>query len=196
MVDPYAVLGVRPGSTEQQVAAAYKQLAKRWHPDRGAGEEGERRMAEINVAYDVLRAGEPGGARLEDRVAGSGRPAGSDSRRVHGWWLPDWIRRALGAELLQALSQQEEILLVTPVSTSASPRAILAVTERRLLWLLDDAPVARVRSLPFRDVAEVEERRKRRHVALTVRTLTGRRHVFHGLRAHTAATIAEHVRPA
>ena len=24
---------------------AYKELAKRWHPDRGAGEEGERRMA-------------------------------------------------------------------------------------------------------------------------------------------------------
>jgi hypothetical protein len=197
MVDPYAVLGVRPGSTEQQVAAAYKQLAKRWHPDRGAGEEGERRMAEINVAYDVLRAGEPGGARLEDRVAGSGRPAGSDSRRVHGWWLPDWIRRALGAELLQALSQQEEILLVTPVSTSASPRAILAVTERRLLWLLDDAPVARVRSLAFRDVAAVghQLRRPRRRLAtLAVRSLGGRRHTFGGLHPQTALAIERHVR--
>src|SRR5215470_19281819 len=57
-VDPYAVLGVRPGSTESEVAAAYKDLAKRWHPDRGAGEEGERRMAEINAAYDAVRAGE------------------------------------------------------------------------------------------------------------------------------------------
>src|SRR4051794_41142371 len=58
-VDPYAVLGVRPGSPESEVAAAYKQLAKQWHPDRGAGEEGERRMAEINVAYEALRDGDP-----------------------------------------------------------------------------------------------------------------------------------------
>ena len=48
--------------------------------------------------------------------------------------------------------------LVTPTSTWASPRAILAVTERRLLWLLDDAPVARVHSLAFRNVAEIEHR--------------------------------------
>jgi hypothetical protein len=180
-VDPHAVLGVRPGSTEQQVAAAYKQLAKQWHPDRGAGEEGERRMAEINVAYDSLRAGDEGDAR----VAGSHRP---EDRRVQGW--------NLGDELLLALTDGEEVVLATAASTSASPRTILVVTGRRLLWLLDDVPVARVRTLPFRDVAAVEERRKRRHVSLSVRTHTGRRHVFHELRPHTAATIAEHVRPA
>jgi hypothetical protein len=190
-VDPYAVLGVRPGSTEQEVAAAYKQLAKRWHPDRGAGEEGARRMAEINVAYDVLRAGD---AR---DPAGATAPEPEGSRRGGlGGWLPQWMRRALGYELLQSLTEGEEVLVVTPASMSASPRTILAVTERRLLWLLDDAVVARVRSLPFRDVAIVQERRRRRHVSLTVRTLTGRRHVFHELRPHTAATIAKHVRPA
>jgi DnaJ domain len=190
-VDPYAVLGVRPGSTEQEVAAAYKQLAKQWHPDRGAGEEGTRRMAEINVAYDVLRAGD---AR---DPAGATAPEPEGTRRGGlGGWLPQWMRRALGYELLQSLTEGEEVLVVTPASMSASPRTILAVTERRLLWLLDDAVVARVRSLPFRDVAVVQERRRRRHVSLTVRTLTGRRHVFHELRPHTAATIAKHVRPA
>jgi hypothetical protein len=183
-VDPYAVLGVRPGSTESQVAAAYKQLAKRWHPDGGAGEEGERRMAEINVAYDSLR----GDARPAARAAGSPRPQGSGFRRVQGWQL--------GHELRQALTDGEEVVLATAASTSASPRTILVVTERRLLWLLDDVPVARVRTLPFRDVAAVEERRKRRHVSLSVRTHTGRRHVFHELRPHTAATIAQRVRPA
>jgi hypothetical protein len=70
------------------------------------------------------------------------------------------------------------------------------LTERRLLWLLDDAPVARVRSLALRDVAHVEERRRRRNVSLSIRTHTGRRHVFHELRPHTAETIAKHVRPA
>jgi curved DNA-binding protein CbpA len=190
-VDPYAVLGVRPGSTEQQVAAAYKQLAKQWHPDRGAGEEGERRMAEINAAYDVIRD-----ARVAAHAAGTPRPAASDVPGTMGSWLAAWLRRALGAELLQALSEGEDVLVVTPASLSASPRAILAVTERRLLWLLDDAPVARVRSLALRDVASVEERARRRRASLTVRTLSGRRHVFHDLRPHTAATIAKHVRPA
>ncbi len=187
-VDPYAVLGVRPGSTESQVAAAYKQLAKRWHPDRGAGEEGERRMAEINAAYDVLRAGE-----LHGPDAPSPAPAKPGGL---GAWLPPWTRRALGRELLLSLTDREDVLLVTPASLSSSPRAILALTERRLLWLLDDVPVARVRSLALRDVADVEERRRRRHVSLAIRTLTGRRHVFHDLRPHTAATIAKHVRPA
>jgi DnaJ domain len=184
-VDPYAVLGVRPGSTESEVAAAYKELAKRWHPDRGAGEDGERRMAEINAAYDVLRAGDVHG------------PAATPERaRGAGGWLAPWMRRALGGELLRALTEGEDVLVVTPASLSASPHAVLALTERRLLWLLDDAPVARVRSLALREVARVEERRKRRHTSLAVHTLTGRRHVFHELRPHTAATIAKHVRPA
>jgi hypothetical protein len=91
------------------------------------------------------------------------------------------------------------VRLVCPASTWASPRAILAVTDRRLLWLLDDAPVARVRSLAFRDVEAVTHqlRRPRRRVAtLTVRSHGGRRHSFTGLRPHTAATIERHVRDA
>ena len=87
------------------------------------------------------------------------------------------------------LTPGEDVRLVTPTSTWASPRAILAVTERRLLWLLDDAPVARVHSLAFRNVAEIEHRVRRKHATLTVRALTGRRHVFHELRPHTAARI-------
>jgi DnaJ domain len=177
-VDPYAVLGVRPGSSEREVAAAYKDLAKRFHPDRGGGAEGERRMREINAAYEELRA------------PGPQPPAPAPTAPA------DPLRGALGPELRQALGADEAVRLVTPTSTWASPHAVLVVTERRLLWLLDDAPVARVRSLAFRDVAAVEERRRRRRTTLTVRTLAGRRHVFHDLRAATAATIAKHLRPA
>jgi DnaJ-like protein len=188
-VDPYAVLGLAPGAPERDVTAAYRELAKRWHPDRGAGAEREQRMAEINAAYDLLRST----AETERRRP---RPAPAGSRR-RGGWLPDAVRRALGAELLDALADGEAVRLVTPVATWSSPRAILAVTERRLLWLLDDAPVARVRTLSFRDVAHVEHhlRRPRRRVAtLTLRTLAGRRLAFTGLRPQTAATIERHVR--
>jgi curved DNA-binding protein CbpA len=33
-VDPFSVLGVAPGASADEVAAAYRDLAKAWHPDR------------------------------------------------------------------------------------------------------------------------------------------------------------------
>ena len=179
-MDPYAVLGVAQTASPEEIAAAYRELAKQWHPDR-RGEEGDRRMAEINVAYDLLRAG---------RAAGGARPAAPPgrARAPRAARLSDALRRALGPELVEALGEGETVRLVTPASTWASPRTILAVTDRRLLWLLDDAPVARVRSLNLRDVTEVASRarRPRRRVhTLQLRTTSGRRHTFSELRPHT-----------
>jgi hypothetical protein len=191
-VDPYAILGVSAMADSGELAAAYRREAKRWHPDRGGGEEAARRMAEINAAYDVLRA-----AAAHQSAA---PPRRAPRRRApRGGWLPEAIRRALGPELLEALSEREAVRLVTPASTWASPRAVLAVTERRLLWLLDDAPVARVRSLAFRDVAAVSlrvHRPRRRAATLSLRTRGGRRHSFADLRPHTAEAIARHLRAA
>lgn len=186
-MDPYEVLGVRQGATAEEVSAAYREQAKRWHPDRGAGAEGEARMAEINVAYDLVRLGERHGPEPAAAPNGVARPAGH--------WLDGTMRRALGPELLDMLNRDEEVRLVTPASTWASPHTVLAVTERRLLWLLDDALVSRAHSLPFRNVSEVHVRKKRKGASLTVRTLAGRRHVFHDLRPHTAQAIARQVRP-
>jgi hypothetical protein len=183
-MDPFTILGVQPGAAERELSAAYRELAKRWHPDRGGGEEAARRMAEINVAYELLRAGEM-------RTV---TPPPPRHRTVD---LSAPLRRALGPELVEALVPGEPVRLVCPASTWASPRAILAVTDRRLLWLLDDAPVARVRWLAFRDVAAIghQVRRPRRRVAtLTVRSHGGRRHAFGGLRPHTAAAIERQVR--
>jgi curved DNA-binding protein CbpA len=185
-VDPYAILGVSEGVDERELAAVYREQAKRWHPDRGGGEEAARRMAEINAAYDLLRAGVA--------QAHGARPA--RRRAAHGSWLPEPVRRALGPELLDALTQAEAVRLVTPASTWASPRAVLAVTERRLLWLLDDAPVGRVRWVAFRDVASVSLRTRRRGATLQLRTHAGRRHSFADLRPPTAAAIEQHLRAA
>jgi hypothetical protein len=191
LVDPYAILGISKVADEREVAAAYRELAKRWHPDQGGGEEAARRMAEINAAYDLLLAG-----AMHQSAAAKAPPRPG---RRRGAWLPEAVRRALGPELLAALSEREAVRLVTPTSTWASPRAVLAVTERRLLWLLDDAPVARVRSLSFRDIATVTtraQRPRRRAATLTLRTTAGRRHSFADLRPQTAAAIEHHVREA
>src|SRR3954453_4330213 len=184
-MDPYAGLGVRPGSPEPEIAAAYREAAKRWHPDR-AGAEGEERMAEINAAYDLVRA-------AAQHEVTAPRPAAAPKRGRRGDWLIAPLRPALGPELLDHLAPGEDVKLVTPTSTWASPRAILAVSDRRLLWLLDDAPVARVHSLAFRNVKDISHRVRRRHATLTVRDIGGRRHVFPDLRPHTAATIERHV---
>ena len=194
VMDPHAVLGVAPGVGERELAAAYREQAKRWHPDRAGDGATARRMAEINAAYDLLRAGamhaQP--AAPPPPTAATVRP-----RRRRGSWLAEPVRRALGPELLLALDEREDVRLVTPASTWASPRSVLAVTDRRLLWLLDDAPVARVRSLAFRDVESVGlrvHRLRRRAATLRLRTVSGRRLSFAGLRLHTAAALERHLR--
>ncbi len=51
--DYYAILGVHPTAEIAVIEAAYKALAKRYHPDvsQDNPEEAHRRMQEINEAY-------------------------------------------------------------------------------------------------------------------------------------------------
>lgn len=192
-MDPHAVLGVEPSASAGEVAAAYRRLAKQWHPDVARGPAAAARMAQINVAYDALR--DPGAwARpgRSPRPPGAAPPAGPPA----GSWLAEEVRRALGRELLVALEPGEPVELVTPTATWASPQAVLALTDRRLIWLLDDAPTHRVRSLRFRDVAHAERRLtwpRRRRAELRVHTTGGRRHAFAELRPAVADAIARRV---
>jgi len=195
-MDPFVVLGLPPGASPQEVSAAYRELAKRWHPDRRGGADAAARMAEINVAYDVLRAGDWQRGAPPRPASGSDGVPGVRPRAAAGGWLAEPLRRALGRELLVALEDREDVALVTPAATWASPRTLLAVTDRRLLWLLDDAPTNRVRSLRYSAIREVAHqlRRPRRRIAvLRVRTVHGRRLSFTELRPATAAAIAGHV---
>ena len=55
MTDPYSVLGLAHGASDEEVKKAYKQLAKKYHPDiAGNSEEAARKMQEINAAYDQI----------------------------------------------------------------------------------------------------------------------------------------------
>ncbi len=194
-MDPYAVLGLPPGATAAELTAAYRRLAKRHHPDRGGGAAAAARMADINAAYDTLRAA----ARPQARPPAAPERPVVRRRRSAGAWLPDVVRRALGRELLGALEEGEDVALVTPTATWASPQALLAVTDRRLLWLLDDAITQRVRYVRFGAIAAVEHRLRRplrRAAVLRVRTTEGRRLDFAELRPQTAALIARHVEAA
>src|SRR3954453_7934439 len=55
--DPYRVLGVSPGASSEELHDAYRRLVKLHHPDRNGGsEESARRFAEIQEAYEEVRA--------------------------------------------------------------------------------------------------------------------------------------------
>ena len=53
--DPYRVLGVNPGATKEEIKAAYRKLAKRYHPDLHPNDPvAAAHMNELNEAYDAL----------------------------------------------------------------------------------------------------------------------------------------------
>ena len=54
--DPYQVLGVSPGASDEEIKQAYRRLAKKYHPDRNPGdEEAARQMQRVNAAYEQIK---------------------------------------------------------------------------------------------------------------------------------------------
>ena len=87
MEDPYRVLGVPRDASEEEIAKAYRRLAKKYHPDLNPGDAAAaRKMSEINAAYDRIKSGdtEPPAAAAS-RGASGGYPGGSYTYTAYGW---------------------------------------------------------------------------------------------------------------
>lgn len=65
MKDPYSVLGVSPSASDEEVKKAYRELARKYHPDNyqnnPLADLAEEKMKEINEAYDTITKQRSGG---------------------------------------------------------------------------------------------------------------------------------------
>ncbi len=118
MQDPYRVLGVSPNASEDEIKKAYRNLAKKYHPDVNNGSaEAEARMKEVNEAYsEVMKMRRGGGSSSGYSSYGANSGYGGYSGYSGGYSsyngagaqelnaVRNYIRSGYYAEAIQALS--------------------------------------------------------------------------------------------
>lgn len=63
-MNPYEVLGIKEGASEEEIKRAYRDLVRKYHPDQykdnPLSDLAEEKLKEINEAYDMLMKGRKG----------------------------------------------------------------------------------------------------------------------------------------
>ena len=81
--DYYDILGVKPDASEADIKAAYRKLARKYHPDKNKEAGAEDKFKAINEANEVLRDKEKRTAY--DQLRAGGYRGGEQFRPPPGW---------------------------------------------------------------------------------------------------------------
>ena len=99
MSDPYKVLGVSRSATDDEIKAAYRELAKKYHPDNyvdsNLSDLAEEKMKEVNEAYDTIRKEREGGG--SSRAGYGGGAYGGCGGRYSGTGAFAHVRQLISA---------------------------------------------------------------------------------------------------
>lgn len=89
MRDPYEVLGVPSSATDEEVKKAYRNLARKYHPDNyhdsPLADVAQEKMKEINEAYEEVQSMRKNGGAGQNSYGGYGRnPYGQNPYGAYG----------------------------------------------------------------------------------------------------------------
>ena len=86
MKDPYSVLGVSRDASDEQIKSAYRELARKYHPDsygdNPLADLASEKMQEINEAYDTIMNGRKAGKKSGGYTYGSSSSEFADVRSL------------------------------------------------------------------------------------------------------------------
>lgn len=80
--DYYDTLGVEPGAGDAEIKAAYRRLARKYHPDVSKEAGAEEKFKAVNEAYEALR--DPGKRQAYDQLRARGYRPGDEVHPPHG----------------------------------------------------------------------------------------------------------------